>query len=227
MEEIVSDYIKGIAIASSGIGVTLEITFGALIIGSILGLLLAFMKMSDNKLMKMIASGYIEIIRGTPLIVQALIIYAGLPALLATYGISFRWEQDIMAGILACGLNSAAYVAEIFRSGLKAVDKGQIEAANSLGMNHYQTLRYITIPQAFKIVLPALGNEFITLIKETAVLSVIAIVDITRRSMLWAASSFMAWQAYIGTAVVYFALTFTISRLVLIMERRMALSDKR
>ncbi len=221
-----STYIEGIVIASGGIGTTLQITFGALIIGTILGLILAFMKMSANKILKWLASAYIEVVRGTPLIVQALIIYAGLPSLLASYGISFHWEQAILAGIIACGLNSAAYVAEIFRSGLKAVDNGQREAAYSLGMSKYQTLKYVIVPQAFKIVLPALGNEFITLIKETAVLSVIAIVDITRRSMLWASSSFMAWQAYLGTALVYFALTFTISRMVLLMERRLARSDK-
>ncbi|MCI2062292.1 MAG: amino acid ABC transporter permease [Eubacteriaceae bacterium] len=220
-------YLKGIGVAYTGLLMTLEITAVAVIIGVGLGLLVALGKLSKHRILKVIASVYVEIIRGTPLLVQALILYGGLPGLLQANGIFFTWRGiEPLCGMLACGLNSAAYVAEIIRAGLQAVDSGQIEAARSLGMTNAMTKRYIVIPQAFRIILPALGNEFITLIKETAVLSVIAIVEVTRVGMLWASQTFEAWPAYLGVAIVYLSLTIPLSRLVLYMERRMAVSDR-
>lgn len=219
-------YLKGIKIAYSGIDVTLTITVSAVLIGVVVGLIVALGKMSSLKPVKIFFSVYVELLRGTPLVVQALIIYLGLPMLLQKYGMSFKWEDPIYASILVCGINSSAYVAEIIRSGLQAVDKGQMEAARSLGMNHWQAMRYIIVPQAFRIILPALGNEFIALLKETAVLSIISLIDVTRKSMLWAAASFEAWPAYLGTAFVYLSITIPMSRLVAYMERRLALSDR-
>lgn len=160
-------------------------------------------------------------LRGTPLLVQALLVYFGVPMLLKNYGIDFTWNA-LVAGMMVCGINSSAYVAEIIRSGIQAVDKGQTEAARSLGMSHAQTMRLVVIPQAFKIVIPALGNEFITLIKETAVLSAISITDITRASMLWASAKFLPWQAYLGTAVVYMMLTIPLSKIMGVLERKMS-----
>ncbi len=215
------DYIKGIEIAYTGVGVTLEITGVAVIMGVGIGLVIALMKKSKYKVLNIIASLYVEVLRGTPLIVQALILYAGVPTLLQAKGIEFRWEYPVMAGMLACGINSSAYVAEIIRSGLQAVDPGQMEAARSLGMSGFKAMRHIIIPQAFRIIMPALGNEFITLVKETAVLSVISVVEITRKSMLWASATFLAWPAYLGTAFVYLTITIPLSRLVLYMERRL------
>ena len=219
-------YLKGIGIAYSGIAVTMEITVFAVLIGVAVGLIVALGKMSSIKPVKIIFSVYVEILRGTPLVVQALIVYAGLPMLLQKYGADFRWENPIMASILVCGINSSAYVSEIIRSGLQAVDRGQMEAARSLGMNHFQAMRFIIVPQAFRIILPALANEFIALLKETAVLSVISIEEVTRKSMLWAAATFEAWPAYLGTAIVYLSITIPLSRLVAYMERRMAQSDR-
>ena len=117
-------------------------------------------------------------------------------------------------------------MAEIIRSGLQAVDIGQTEAARSLGLNSRQTMRYVIVPQAFKIIVPALGNEFVTLIKETSILSMVGIVEVTRRGTLWASQSFQSFPAYIGVAVVYLIMTLTLSRLVSYMERRMAQSDR-
>jgi ABC-type amino acid transport system permease subunit len=117
-------------------------------------------------------------------------------------------DDPVVTSILVCGINSSAYVAEIIRSGLQAVDKGQMEAARSLGMSHYQAMRYIIVPQAFRIILPALANEFIALLKETAVLSIISVVEVTRKSMLWGAATFEYWPAYLGTAFVYLSITF-------------------
>lgn len=219
-------YLKGIQIAYSGILVTLEITVFAVLLGVAVGLIVALGKMSSLKPVRIIFSTYVEILRGTPLIVQALIVYGGFPMLLTKYGINFRWDDPVIASILVCGINSSAYVAEIIRSGLQAVDKGQMEAARSLGMNHLQAMRFIIVPQAFRIILPALANEFIALLKETAVLSIISVVEVTRKSMLWGAATFEYWPAYLGTAFVYLSITFPLSRLVAFMERRMALSDR-
>ena len=219
-------YLKGIQIAYSGILVTLEITVFAVLIGVAVGLVVALGKMSMVKPVKLLFSVYVELLRGTPLIVQVLIVYAGAPMLLNQYGFEFRWEDPVIAAILVCGINSSAYVAEIIRSGLQAVDKGQAEAARSLGMNRLQAMRFIIIPQAFRIILPALANEFIALLKETAVLSIISVVEVTRKSMLWGAATFEYWPAYMGTAFVYLSITLPLSQLVAHMERRMALSDR-
>ena len=219
-------YLKGLQIAYSGIAVTLQITVFAVLIGVAVGLIVALGKMSSLKPIKILFSAYVELLRGTPLIVQVLIVYAGIPMLLQSNHINFKWDDPILASILVCGINSSAYVAEIIRSGLQAVDKGQMEAARSLGMSHFQSMRFIIVPQAFRIILPALTNEFIALLKETAVLSIISVTEVTRRSMLWAATSFEYWPAYFGTAVVYLSITLPLSRLVAYLERRMAQSDR-
>ncbi|HZK02504.1 MAG TPA: amino acid ABC transporter permease [Anaerovoracaceae bacterium] len=220
-----SVYLKGISIAYSGVSVTLQITTFAVIIGIVGGFFVALGKMSKFRILRVFFTIYIEFLRGTPIVVQALLLYGGLPMLLQSYGISFRWDYPVIAGIVVCGINSTAYVAEIIRAGLQAVDKGQMEAARSLGMNHRQAMIHVVIPQAFKIILPALCNEFITLLKETAVLSMISIVETTRKSMLWAAATFEAWPAYLGTAFVYLSITIPLSRLVAYMEKRMARND--
>ena len=144
----------------------------------------------------------------------------------AVFDTQFNWGNFIWVGFIACGINSSAYMAEIIRSGLQAIEKGQTEAARSLGLNSFQTMRYIIIPQAFKIIVPAMGNEFITLIKETSILSVVGIRDITRMGTLWASQSFLSFQAYIGVAIVYLFMTLTLSRVVAYIERRMGQGDR-
>ena len=208
-------YLKGIQVAYSGAVVTLQIAGGAVVLGVIVGLLVALGKLSNHLPIRLIFSAYVELLRGTPLLVQALIIYYGVPGLMQqSFNLPFKWENPILAGILVCGINSSAYVAEIIRAGLQAVDKGQMEAARTLGMTHSQAMHYIIVPQAVRIILPTLGNEFIALIKETSVLSIITIVDITRRSMLWASATYHSWPAYLGTAIVYLSLTIPLSRIV-------------
>lgn len=216
------DYIKGIQVAYSGATTTLLICSVAVVLGVVLGLVIALCRLSKKKALRGIATVYVEMLRGTPLIVQALILYFGLPMVIQSLGISFRWPTPIIPSIIACGVNSSAYVAEIIRAGLQAVDKGQTEAARSLGMSHAKTMKLVVIPQAFKIIIPALGNEFVTLIKETAVLSVISVTDITRASMLWASSTFIYWPAYLGTAFVYMTLTIPLSKLMGLLERKMS-----
>lgn len=219
-------YLKGITIALKGVPITVGVSLVAVLIGVLFGLLIALQKMSSYKIIRWPASVYVEIFRGTPLIVQALILAYGVPQLLQAKGIDFTWPFLVIPAILVCGLNSAAYVAEVIRSGLQAVDKGQMEAARSLGMSKGMAMKLIIIPQAFRIVLPTLGNEFITLIKETAVLSFVGVVEILRRGTLWNASSFETFPAYIGVALVYLLLTIPLSRAVAYAERRLTTSDR-
>ena len=221
------DYLQGVLIAVKGAPVTLLISFVAVLAGLIIGLLVALAKRSKFKVLRAIATVYVDVLRGTPLLVQVLILAYGVPQVIAAItGNQFNWGNFIWVGFIACGINSSAYMAEIIRSGLQAIDKGQTEAARSLGMNSFQTMRYIIVPQAFKIIVPAMGNEFITLIKETSILSVVGIRDITRMGTLWASQSFMSFQAYIGVAIVYLVMTLTLSRLVAYLERRMGQGDR-
>lgn len=223
-----ANYLEGIKIAFSGAGTTLQLTGFAVILGVVLGLLIALLKLAKSKFPRVLGSIYVEILRGTPLLVQALILYAGVPSLLQNgFGINFTWrEHEILCGIIVCGINSSAYVAEIIRAGIQAIDKGQVEAARSLGLTNSQTLRFIIIPQAVKVIFPALGNEFVTLIKETAVLSVISIAEITRHGMILSSHTYRYWEAYLGIAFCYLCLTIPLSRIVAYAERRLETSDR-
>ncbi len=218
-------YLKGIQVALQGVGATLGVTAIALVIGILFGLLLALMKMSSNIVLKTISTVYIEVIRGAPLIVQALIMAYGVPQLLQSHGIQFKWPYLVIPAIIVCGGNSAAYVAEVIRSGIQAVPKGQMEAARAIGMSRRKAMRLIIIPQALKIVLPTFGNEFVSLIKETSVLSYVGVVEILRRGALWNAATFNTFEAYVGVAVVYLLLTVPTSNLIRALEKKMA-TDK-
>ncbi|UUZ94909.1 amino acid ABC transporter permease [Paenibacillus sp. P25] len=164
-----------------GAKVTIILSIFTVVLGVILGIFLAMMRVSRISVLKFIATSYIEFIRGTPILVQLYIIYYGLPKIGITFpdvpalGSAF---PDFMAGVLALSINSAAYVAEIFRAGIQAIDKGQMEAARSLGMPHAMSMRYIILPQALRNVLPALGNEFIVVIKESSIVSIIGIGEL-------------------------------------------------
>jgi len=151
----------------------------------------------------------------------------GIPQLLQSNGIEFKWPELIVPAVIVCSLNSAAYVAEVIRSGLQAVDKGQMEAARSLGMSHGMAMRLIIIPQAFRIILPALGNEFIALIKETSILSFVGVVEIMRKGTLWNAATFETFPAYIGVAGAYLLLTVPLARLVNYAEKKMGSGGKK
>ena len=215
-------YVKGFLAALKGVPATLGVTLISILIGVLLGLVLALMKMSKNKVLTYISSVYVEVIRGTPLVVQALVLAYGLPQLLQSQGVNFKWPYLVIPAIIVCGLNSAAYVAEVIRSGIQAVDKGQMEAAKSLGMTKRKAMRLIIIPQALKIVLPSFGNEFVSLIKETSVLSYVGVVEILRKGALWNAATFNTFEAYIGVALVYMLLTIPSSKLVKRLEKKMS-----
>ena len=215
-------YFQGILIAFKGAPTTLYVSAIAVFMGVVFGLVLALMKLSKSKVLRFISTLYIEVIRDTPLIVQALIFAYGIPQILQKSGVPFKWPYLIIPAIIVCGMNSAAYVAEIIRSGLQAVDKGQMEAARSLGMTYWQAMKIVIIPQAFKIVIPAFGNEFVTMIKETCVLSYVGVVEILRRGALWNAATFNTFQAYIGVAVCYFCFTYPLSKLMAYIEKRLS-----
>lgn len=215
-------YVKGFLVALEGVPVTVGVSLVSVFLGVVFGLVLALMKRSGSKLLSGIAGVYIEVIRGTPMLVQALILAYGIPKLLQDSGIPFKWPYLVIPAIIVCGLNSAAYVAEVIRSGLQAVDVGQMEAARTLGMSKSLAMRIIVIPQAFKIVLPSFGNEFITLLKETSVLSYVGVVEVLRKGTLWNAATFNTFQAYIGVALVYLLLTIPLSKLIRHLEKRMA-----
>lgn len=204
-----------------GTGTTLVLAFFTVLLGTALGLVLSLMKTSKSKILKLIASIYIEFLRGTPLLVQLYIIYFGIPSLLKVD------IPDMTAGIIALAMNSGAYVAEIIRAGINAVDKGQMEAARSLGMSKAMSMRYIIIPQAFKNILPALGNEFITIIKESSIVSIIGIGEIMYNTNTIRGNTFRAFEPLIIAAFIYFVLTFTLSKILSVIERRLSNSDSR
>lgn len=215
-------YLKGVLVALRGAPMTIGVSLAAVIIGAVMGLAFALMKKSEKKLPSIFAKIYIEVVRGTPMVVQALIMAYGIPYLLQQNGVEFKWPHLIIPALIVCGLNSAAYMAEVIRGGIQAVDPGQIEAAESLGMSKRQVNRLIVLPQAFRIVIPSFGNEFVTLIKETSVLSFVGIVEILRSAQLWNASAFVPFPAYIGAAIVYLMLTYPLSKGVAALEKHMA-----
>ncbi|MGL5693582.1 MAG: amino acid ABC transporter permease [Peptostreptococcaceae bacterium] len=202
-----------------GAGITISISLVALFFGCILGMLVCLMKLSKFKILRAIATTYIEILRGTPLFVQVYIIYFGLPQI--GLGIS----SAFICGAFALSINSGAYVAEILRSGIQSVDKGQMEASRSLGLGYASTMKHVIIPQAIKNILPSLANEFITLVKESAIISVIGVKEIMFTSSIIKNKVFRPLEPLIVAAIIYFVLTFTLSKLVGKLEKKLAKSN--
>ncbi|WP_099187258.1 amino acid ABC transporter permease [Tepidibacter mesophilus] len=197
---------------------TVLLSVCSVFIGVVLGLFVSLMKLSKNKVLNIIASVYVEFLRGTPILVQLFIVYYGLP----TLGIDM---PPFVAGIIALSINSSAYVAEIIRAGIQAVDKGQMEAARSLGMSHNIAMRYIIIPQGVKNILPALGNEFIVLIKESSIVMMVGIADVMYNTNIVRGNTFQPFEPLIVAAFIYFVLTFTLSKFMNKIERGMTVSD--
>ncbi len=202
----------------NGAGYTIFLALIGVLFGTILGAFLALMKLAKSKFVRILATIYIEYVRGTPLLVQIFIVYFGTGIL----GVDM---SRLAAGCIALALNSGAYVAEIIRAGITAVNKGQLEAARSLGMNQRQAMRFIIFPQAIKNILPALGNEFVTVIKESSVVSVIGVSELIFQAGNVQGASFKPFLPYVIVSLIYFVLTFTLSRLLGVAERRMNTSD--
>lgn len=210
---------------------TLIITLGAVLIGFLLGFIIAVVRSSHDKICtqkgghvllriaNFIAQIYLTVIRGTPMVLQLMIVYYGIFASVNV--------NKILCAVLAFGINSGAYVAEIVRGGIMAIDNGQMEAGRSLGFGYTKTMIYIIIPQAFKNVLPALANEFIVLLKETSVAGYIAIQDLTKGGDIIRSQTFSAFMPLIAVALIYLVIVMGLTRLVRLLERRLARNDKR
>ncbi|HHZ16663.1 MAG TPA: amino acid ABC transporter permease [Peptococcaceae bacterium] len=219
-------FVRAIPQLLTGAVTTIWITALAVSIGVLIGLVVGLARISGKTWLRALARVYVDAIRGTPLLVQIFIIYLGIPNLLnVLLGQQFPINVYV-AGVMACGLNSGAYVAEIVRAGIQSIDRGQTEAARSLGMNSWQTMRYVILPQAFKRIIPPLGNEFIAMLKDTSLLSVIGIEELTRKGQLFIAVTFAPFPVYTGVLLMYLAMTLTISRFVSMLERRLAVSDR-
>lgn len=201
---------------------TIGFALATIIFGSILGFFLCLAHMSKHKLLKYPAKFYIQVVRGTPLLIQLYIFAFGIPMLFPSLNIGV-----VMAGILALGLNSTAYVAEIFRAGIESVDPGQMEAARSMGFSSRFSMWKIVFPQAIRNIIPSIGNEFITIVKESSVVSIIGIYDITRVSDLVKASTLKVFEALIVAAVMYLVITTILSKLIKYAERRLTEYAKR
>ncbi|HGZ8457530.1 TPA: ABC transporter permease subunit [Staphylococcus aureus] len=202
-----------------GIKITILISLIGVALGSILGAFVALMKLSKIKIISWIASIYIEILRGTPMLVQVFIVFFGITAAL---GLDI---SALVCGTIALVINSSAYIAEIIRAGINAVDKGQMEAARSLGLNYRQTMKSVIIPQAIKNILPALGNEFVTLIKESSIVSTIGVGEIMFNAQVVQGISFDPFTPLIVAAALYFVLTFVLTRIMNMIEGRLNASD--
>lgn len=208
-----------ISLLFQGLGMTLLLAFLAVMLGSILALIPAFMRLSSKKILSVPATAYVEIIRGTPMLVQVLLFYQllNIPLLLIG-GIDMG---SFVPGLVALLINSSAYISEIIRGGILAVDKGQKEAARSLGLNEFQSMRHIILPQAIKNIFPALGNEFVTIIKETSIFMYLGIAELMYQIGILKASSPAVTELYITAGILYLILTYPLSKLMNFFERRM------
>ena len=207
---------------TDGLKITLLVTVFAVLIGVVLGFLIAIVRTTHDKTGKLkilnaICKVYLTVIRGTPVVVQLMIIYF---IIFGSVDIS-----KVVVAIVAFGINSGAYVAEIFRSGIMSIDKGQFEAGRSLGFNYAQTMMYIVMPQAFKNVLPTLCNEFISLLKETSVSGYIALQDLTKGGDIIRSRTYDAFMPLIAVALIYLAMVMIFTKLVSLLERRLRNSD--
>ncbi|ABB15190.1 amino acid ABC transporter permease [Carboxydothermus hydrogenoformans] len=218
--------IESLPLLAEGALVTLKITVIAVTLGSIIGLFAGLMRIARNPLLKFIARVYVDFIRGTPLLVQIFIIYYGFPQLWAALtGGQPHAISPWAAAIASTSINSGAYVAEIFRAGIQSIDRGQMEAARSLGMTYGQAMRYVILPQAFKRVIPPLGNEFIAMLKDTSLLSVIGFEELARRGALIIGYNARAFEVWFAVAILYLIMTLLISQLVSYTERRLKTGD--
>ena len=213
---------NGYQLMLNGLGVTIGISFAAGILGIVLGFILALMKLTETRkkrktVLSRIAGAYIDIIRGTPAMVQLLIMFM----------VIFRSRYAAVAAILSFGINSGAYVAENIRAGILAVDVGQMEGGRSLGFTYGETMRYIILPQAIKNVIPALGNEMITLVKETSIVGYVAIVDLTKAGDFIVSRTYQAFLPLIAVAIVYYIIVKIMTKILAVIERRLRQSDNR
>jgi len=202
-----------------GAKLTLFYSLAVIAISTVLGLIFALLKISRRPVLKKIGEGYVSVFRGLPLLVEIFYVYFALPMILPLH----KWFDPYftpIAGILALSLNESAYITEIIRAGILSINKGQTEAAYSIGMTKYQTMRYIILPQAFKRMIPPIVNQFIQTIKDTSLLSVISISELTRQGQLIISTTFQSLQIWTAVAVLYLVMIYTLTGISGYLERR-------
>lgn len=228
--------IKSMPFLLTGAVQTLKITLIAVTLGCIFGLFGGMGRLSENRFIRGLATCYVDFVRGTPLLVQLFIIYYGMPQIIQSVKgileVSFALGPfsstshipPFIAAVVACSINSGAYISEIFRAGIQSIEKGQQEAALSLGMTSQQAMRHIILPQAVRRIVPPLGNEFIAMLKDTSLLICIGYAELTRQGQLIIASTFKPFEIWFAVAILYLIMTLTISQLVNYTERRLGVN---
>jgi polar amino acid transport system permease protein len=210
-------YYRIIRFLPDGIVITFQVTFASIALALVIGLFTGLGRISRNRTINLIASTYVEVVRGIPLLVQLFYIYYALG--------QFVLVPDLLAAIIAMSFCYGAYMGEVFRAGIESIDKGQTEASLSLGFSRTQTMFYVVLPQALRTILPPVGNEFIALLKDTSLVSILAVSDLLRRGREFASESFMYFETYTMVAIVYLIITLILSKLVGIMEERLGSYD--
>ena len=201
-----------------GAALTLELTCIAVSMGILIGTFVGIGRTSNNKIIYTLSAAYVNFIRGTPMLVQLYLVYFGLPAY-------FGPIPPMIAAIITLSVNSGAYVAEIVRAGIQSIDRGQLEAARSLGMTYRQAMGYVLIPQTFKRIIPPLGNEFIAMLKDSSIVSVIALEELVRKGTMIAGRTFRSFEIWIAVALLFLFMTLPITQLVNYPERRLKQND--
>lgn len=215
IKNIIDIIIEYYPLLLKGLGITAILSLITVIFGAVIGAVISLMTMSKNKVLKVIGNIYVEVIRGVPLLLQLLIIYIALPSNVGKF----------IAAAIALIINSGAYVAEIIRAGIQAVDKGQMDAAISLGMSKTQAMIKVVLPQAVKNILPAIGNEYVTVIKETSLASTFYIGDLMTAQKYIGTDTYLFLESYIVVGLFYFLATFTLSKIISRVEKGLSLSD--
>lgn len=210
-------FLQSLPFFLKGMGVTLQMTFFALLIAIVLGMLICFFRISSLKILNIISTVYVDIIRGTPLLAQAFFLYFGL-----TSALGFQISNK-NAGIIVLALNAGAYLSEIFRSGINAVSHGQMEAARSLGLPYSKSMSKVILPQAIRIVIPSIMNQFIITLKDTTIISVIGAPELIKAANVVSARTFRSFEVYAMIAILYFIVIFTLTKISTYIERRLAI----
>lgn len=212
---------------SDGIGVTIYTTLVSFVLVLIFGLIAGLGRISKNRILNGMSTVYVELVRGIPLLVQLMFWYFAFPSVIQGLGNFLSIESlakyranPILMAIIGLTFCYAAYMSEVYRAGIQSISKGQMEAARSLGMNYFQAMRYVILPQAIRVILPPVGNEFITLLKDSSLVSVVAVADITRRGREFMAANFIPVQTWVMVALLYLVLTLFSARIVTWIERK-------
>lgn len=215
-------YLRILAFVPDGIVATFGVTIASIFFALIIGLFAGLGRISKIKPINLISTVYVEVVRGIPLLVQLFYIYYALPPVMNRLGLGKIIRLDgPSSAVLAMSICYGAYMAEIFRAGIQAVPKGQMEAALALGMSHSQAMRKVILPQTVKIILPPIGNEFIALLKDSSLVSILAVSDLLRRGREFASTSFLYFESYTVIALIYLVMTLFFSRLVAFMEEKL------